>query len=292
MLNLGSIISGAFALPTRFPLAVGAWALIYALPGIASWFFVQPAMLTPLNGEGTAPFDLTRYFGSVLLVWLAMFLVVAVLMTAAFRAMLRPEEPSLVGLRLGADEIRTMGLSLLLAVAFYAGFVIVAFAIGLMFVGVGAGMNLAGSVLFIIVAIIAVLASVIWLQVRLSLVFALTFLRRRIVVVESWTLTRGRFWTLFGSYLVILLFLLMLWGVTAAVTAAPLLDSFMQADFDPEAMQAIAADRFGEFSAMTLLSWLLGGLLGALGIALYAGATSTVVRDLGVHEEDIAQTFA
>ena len=42
-----------------------------------------------------------------------------------------------------------------------------------------------------------------WFYVKLSLSFPLTLLRRRFVIGEAWTLTKGRFWTLFGAYFMI-----------------------------------------------------------------------------------------
>ena len=66
----------------------------------------------------------------------------------------------------------------------------------------------------------------------------------------------------------------------------------MQSGLDPEAMQGIAQAQLSQLTARTALGWLLGGVLGGLGIAAIGGATASVVRDLGMNRHDLAATFA
>ena len=292
MLNVGSIISGAFALPVRHPLAVALWSLLYAVPGMVSWLLMQPAALAPADGQEMPAADAFRYLGLVFLAQLVLFLIVVALLSAALRLMLRPHEPGLAGLRLGMDELRILGLSLLMTIAVYFGFVIVVLVLALLFAGLATGLGTVGGAAVVGLAVLAVLGLFIWLQVRLSLVFPLTFIRRKIIIGDSWELTRGRFWTLFGGYFAIFLILMVLWILASAVSAAPYLLSLMQSGFDPDAIQALSSAQMSEINAVTVLGWLLGGAAGALGIALFAGATATVVRQLGVHEEQVASTFA
>ena len=290
MLNLGSMISGAFALPARSPGAVAAWAAIYTLPGVATWFVMRPVMTRSLQDR--AELNSLQYFSSMLLVQLGFFMVVSLLIAAALRAALRPGEPSLAGLRLGADELRIVGLALLLAFGLFMGVVFAALVFSLVVATMGVAASTTEMTPIFVIFFLPILLFVIWLLVRLSLVFALTFVRRRITIGESWELTRGRFWVLFGGYFVILLFLFVLSILASLLMAAGGQDTLMQTGLDPEAMQTAAREQASKIGVMTVVGWVFGGVWGGLGIALFAGATATVVRGLGIDEEEIARTFA
>jgi membrane-anchored glycerophosphoryl diester phosphodiesterase (GDPDase) len=140
------------------------------------------------------------------------------------------------------------------------------------------------------------LSAVVWFQVRLSLAFPLTLLRREIVIGESWRLTRGRFWTLFGAYLVIFVLVTALSvAATFATSGSYFIDIFRNMT-DPAAMQRIMAAQLarqaGGIGAMTVLGWLLSAAAGALTIALGGGALATAARALTAGQESIADTFA
>lgn len=53
----------------------------------------------------------------------------------------------------------------------------------------------------VLVSALGVFVFLIWLAVRLSLASPLTFDTRRVRVFGSFALTRGRFWSLLGAYL-------------------------------------------------------------------------------------------
>jgi hypothetical protein len=146
----------------------------------------------------------------------------AILSAAMIRAVLRPQDDRLGYLRLGADELRQLGLAVLSFLVFLG----VYFA-AVVVVGVVAGILLAlakapASVL-LVPLVIGVGAVLLVLVVRLSLAPALTFDTGRVNLFGSWRLTRGRFWRLFGAYLlafalaavVYLLSLLLIFAVAA-----------------------------------------------------------------------------
>jgi MFS family permease len=151
--------------------------------------------------------------------WPAFFGIMAVvilflsIMTAGiFRIVLRPGEKGFAHLRLGKDELRLSAVNLMLL------------PMGLVFLAiidlVGAQVasrsgNLAG-----LVAAALVAAPMIWIGVRLSLATPMTFAEHRISLKDSWGLTRGRFWPLFGMILLAVIFYIIIWALILIIYAA------------------------------------------------------------------------
>lgn len=131
------------------------------------------------------------YWPSVALVIAVAIILNAVLTAAMNRAVLRPDDDRFGYLRLGAAELRQLGLILMLIVLLEAANLVAASVIGLFFgpspVGVG----------LLLLGILAVWAFV---GVRLSLASALTFDTGRIDLLAAWRATRSRFWPLLGAY--------------------------------------------------------------------------------------------
>jgi hypothetical protein len=139
-------------------------------------------------------------------------------------------------------------------------------------------------------------ALAVWVLVRVSLAYPLTFLRGRIVIGEAWRLSHGRFWTLFGGYLIVFLVALALAIAVAMVTAWPLVEEIARRGFTLQTLQAVAqlqlARQAAGIDAMMVIGWLLNGLVGALSLALYGGAMATAARELAADSEGMARTFA
>lgn len=153
-------------------------------------------------------------------VLIAVLVLAAVFFAAMNRAVMRPAESRFGYLRLAADELRQLGLFvilLLLAFGFYLAVLIVAaFVVGVLGALLGAGAQVGAGVMLAI--LLPVLACVfIFLGVRLSLASPLTFASGRINVFGSWAMTRRRFWPLFGTYLIAFALSLVVSALTLAI---------------------------------------------------------------------------
>lgn len=133
----------------------------------------------------------------------------AILTCAIYRAILHPEDMSGGYVRIGADELRMAVLNLLLTLIW----TLAIFAVGLVAIVVATTVGAIGSSLVTLLGGVVTLAAVgvvVWVLVRLSLAGAITFSEQRIRIRASWSLTRGRFWPLFGAYVLAFLLWLLL----------------------------------------------------------------------------------
>ena len=124
---------------------------------------------------------------------------------AVYRAVLDPENAQNGYMRLGADEVRMVGLNLLVSLIWTAAL----FVVGMVATMTAVTLGVIGSPIVALLGPVVVLATVgvvIWILVRLSLAGAITFHERRIQISKSWQLTQGRFWPLVWAY--VLAFLL------------------------------------------------------------------------------------
>lgn len=167
-------------------------------------------------------------------VLIAVLVLAAVFFAAMNRAVMRPNESRFAYLRLASDELRQLGLFvilMLLAFAFYLVVLLVA-AIVVGLLAAFAGASDTGAVGILLAILLPVLAcAFIFFGVRLSLASPLTFATGRLNVFGSWTLTRRRFWPLFGTYLIAFALSLVVSALTfvIAVLAVAILGGGLQA---------------------------------------------------------------
>ncbi len=146
--------------------------------------------------------------------------VLSVVVSAAFRALLRPEQHSIGYMRLGRDELHMAGLFLLLA-ALTLGYLFVltfaGFTLGLLGMGLPAGLQWIYDVLIVLLGVVALA----YPAVRLSLAGPMTLEDNHVRLLESWKPTRGHTRRLGVAYLLAGLFAfvvsLISWVVVALV---------------------------------------------------------------------------
>jgi hypothetical protein len=296
--SVGSILGGAFRLLREKPAAVAIWGIVYAASLVAIAFASRP-MNARLLAAGAAPEAQLATMPLSMALLLAYLIVFILLFTAAQRAVLRPEDRGLFHLRLGMDEVRQIALAIFLLILFYVGAILVTVIVGLV---VGLAALLASndpSVVMVAVIVVdgaLVLCLASWLAVRLSLAFPLTLVRGRFVIGESWRLTRGHFWPLFGAYFVIYLLIVIVSVAGGVVTAGPYLAELSRHGFSADgfvaAGRAQMARQAGPIDAMMIVGWLFGAVSGGLAIALDGGAIATAARELADDTTGMADTFA
>ncbi|HWE99732.1 MAG TPA: hypothetical protein VG248_08045 [Caulobacteraceae bacterium] len=128
-----------------------------------------------------------------------MLLLNAVLYAAMNRAVFDPGASRFGYLRLGADELRQLGLQLLFMLVMLTIYVLVMIAGGMFTLIGGLAGGIAGSV-FAAVAVVAGAVVVVAAVVRFSLAFPLTFVSGHIGLAASWRLSQGRGARMFLAY--------------------------------------------------------------------------------------------
>ena len=221
-----------FRLTRRAPVAVLSWAAAYAVFIGLMFLLVGPhfvtvlSVITEMQAQGqTEPSSedverLAQAYG-VIIGW-AMplgLLFSAVISTAIARSVIRPEDRKFGYLRVGKDELRVLGASLIVSLIMVAvtlaGFMIVTAAMA-------GAMALPALWLVVVLLSLAIIGLLIWLSVRLSLVVPATFAEGRIVLKPAFAMTGKKvFWPLLGMAIVAGV-LAMLVGLLGSAVAAPL----------------------------------------------------------------------
>lgn len=219
-----------FRLTRDKPGAVALWGLFYV--GVIGLVILVAALIfgaslsdTLTREPGATPEEVTAFFAAtgplLLLIFPVILFAAVVLIGAMYRAVLHPGESRFAYLRVGGDEFRLLGVTLLIALI-WIGFVVAAImVIGV--IGAAADGFLRGLLIFL--AVVAVICLGVWIGVRLSLAAPMTFAERRIALRGAWRLTEGRFWPLLGAYFLALVFSLMV-GMLGGIISFALLAAF------------------------------------------------------------------
>nr|QQZ51743.1 hypothetical protein JKL49_13035 [Phenylobacterium glaciei] len=67
---------------------------------------------------------------------------------------------------------------------------------------------------------LALAVAMIWAGVRLLLATPMTFAEHRIAILDSWRLTKGHFWSLFGMTILAIIFYIMVWLLFSIISYA------------------------------------------------------------------------
>ena len=193
-----------FRVVRRHPLAIVFWGLAYLIFFAAAFALVGGPLATimatvqsleesqpgqqELIALGQSYFNLTAMLAPLMLI------LGAILNAAVARSVLRPSEKAFGYVRLGADELRVLAVSVILAIVFASLFMVLFTAVGVVAGLVGGG----GGVLVGILLGLGALAVCIWLAVRLSLAIPATMVEKRIAPFSTFGLTKGHTFPLLG----------------------------------------------------------------------------------------------
>lgn len=284
MISVGRILEGAFGVFREHFTAVAIWGGIYFAGNIATVLAMLPMMQGAL-GPGAPVDDPAQIMSAMGPVWLLSFLlgiVGVVLYTASMRSVLRPDAGGIAFLRLGLDELRTLGLLVLFIIGGTMLFGIASLVMGLFIGGVAASSESAmfTGILSILV-VIAVFAIVLFFIVRFSLAFPLTLHRGAFAIGEAWRLSRGHFWKLFAAGLIVTLIGFVASIAVNIVAAGSYFADLLAAAGDPETTVRIAerqAADAGSFNMMMILQSIGGAVVATIWVALSGGSAAAAAR--------------
>lgn len=294
MISVGRILEGAFGVFREHFTAVAIWAGIYLAGNIAMLLTMGPMMAAAMNPATSAdPGAMMSAMGPVWLLNLVLALVGVVLYTAAMRAVLRPNAGGIAFLRVGMDELRTVVLCIL----FFIGSIILLFLASMVLGLLGAGVAIGSqspvlTALFSFLIGLIVFGLAVYFIIRFSLAFPLTLHRGEFVVGEAWRLSRGRFWTLFGAALVVVVIGFVLTMVVSVFSMGSYFADIMSAAGNPQATMLAAerqAERLGSFSVMMILQSIGSAVVAAVWVALSGGSAAMAARLLVEDEFDNAE---
>jgi hypothetical protein len=244
--STGDAVGAGFSLIARRPLSVLAWAvvslLLITLPKLAHFIVIGPAwsgfmqsvMTRAATGDSAPDFaEIQRFQGQMMqwsaLGWLATGLQLlgwGVLSAAVCRAILEPEKKSWASLRLGAQELWLALLALVAVIVLAIIWVAIVIAaavliaivalIGKMLVQPWGGLF---DTVLIAALVIGAIGGFLWVCVRLSLAGPLTYAEKQFRLFESWDLTKGHAWKLFGVAVLLVLIVIALTCLIGGVEA-------------------------------------------------------------------------
>ena len=279
-----------FRVVRRKPMTLVWWTLAYIL-FFALFFTVALGPLSAFVGavEGaqgaTTPDELAplmgAWFGLMTLLLPLGLLFGAVLQAGVARSVLEPGRSAFGYLRLGADELRVLAVTVILALLAIFGFGGVGLVLGGLGGVVAAALGDAGWLvtfaLFLGMAIAAI-----WIGARFSLAVPITLAEKRIAPFASWSVTKGRAWPIVGMALlawiltvvVSILFSIVLFPITMALGMSgglTRLEGLETADIG----QVLGT--MGPFLAVMVLTQAVGA---ALQLAVLYAPFSAAYRDL------------
>lgn len=304
--SISDAVGAGFDVIRRRPLSILAWGLAYfalaVLPSLGLMALVGEDMIAFFSDAMRNPAAepdleaMVRLNGTMTVYQPVAFLTAiaarAVLTAAVFRAVLEPQNRGFFYLRLGKDELWQALIYLCLCVLFFIVAMLVLFGGGALgaaawFIGSLAPAPWSGVIQGIGIAAVVVAAVVAfaWVALRLSLAAPMSFADRTFRLFESWTLTRGQTWRLFGLALLVGLVTLAVELVIAALFWAAFLGFGFSGGFDPQRIEAFFQQPVETWVAalapVVMVIAVVGSLLTGALYAIMTAPWAVAYRQLG-----------
>lgn len=147
--------------------------------------------------------DMVSQLGGVMVLLIMLALVLGAILSAAImRAVLHPEQKRLAYLRIGREELRLLGVSL---ITWAAALVVTIIPGGVVALGAALLGGTAAAGWFTFFGGLTVIGLSTWVAVRLSMLAPHAFTAGHIDPRAAWLLTHGQFWRLLGLFIVVIL---------------------------------------------------------------------------------------
>jgi hypothetical protein len=302
-MSVGSFIGGGTAFLRNNLRLVAIWAALYLVVIVALLSFMRPMLGTIMDfqrqvamnkamGVTTPPVFPAGMFGSFALIELGGLLLMLVAFAAVVRAAAREESEGFLYLRVGMDELRLIGLTLLIILLALAAEFVAILVLGILGGVLGAMLGAKVGIGLGIVLGIILFCAAIYAQVRLSLAGVLTVIQHRIVIKDAWRVTKGQFWSLFLSYLVLGIIYLMVSGVDLAITSPGLISAY--SSLDPRAVQAAGQAQMAQYGSLSIayiLKMAVGAILIVPWSVIMIGGMTTTAQELSGLNRSVARQF-
>lgn len=151
-----------------------------------------------------------KMFMPIMLIAVGGWVIWSMVEAALFRRIFRAEPDGAFPWRLGSDELRVMFCRLIVGLAGLGIFLLFYFVMIIVIVGAIAGGSqssgmgaIAGILGFF--GMLAAIALFLFIMIRLAPASALSIADDRFALGETWPVTKGRFWPIFGSYVVLMI---------------------------------------------------------------------------------------
>lgn len=274
-----------FTLVREHPRAVMVWAVLLTVTSALSTFltiyFHGPqleAFASVMRDKSADPEAAIAAFGALtpMLLWNTPFDVAVrgVILAAISRAILTPHDSRNGYLRFGADELRQMGVIVIVNLLMF-GLIMSSTILSSLFMVAGGLASLLG-----LAAFVGGGCLMIYLVVRLSLASPMTFDNRQVMVRRSLPLTKGLFAPLVGTYVLAFIMALIVWLLTMVIVAAVSL--IVSGDFANagSVFQSDATSLETFFTPRGLVQTLFSGVIATLVSLILCSPAPTIYRIL------------
>lgn len=277
-----------FRVVRRHPLAIVFWSLAYLI-FFAAFFglfggSLATLMATTESLEGAQPSSQElealgqTYLGFMALALPLGLVIGAVLNAAVARAVLFPAEKGFGYMRLGADELRVLAVSVILGIVFFAVSIVLFGVVGLL-AGLAGQANPGVGILVGVLVGLGAFVALIWLAIRLSLAIPLTVAEKRIAPFASFAMTKGHALPLLGMAVIafIMSILVTVLGTIIALPITLATGGIQQlATMDGQSTAQIL-----QTAGAGLIGWgVVNAIFSALQIAVVYAPFSAAYRDL------------
>jgi len=283
----------------RKPLAVLIWAVVIfvaaAIPIALFFGTLAPAftdlMRHSMGGSPPSPEDMMkfqlRWMAANGPIMLCSLVARAVLMSAVFRAVLKPEDSRFAYLRLGKAELLTglvyLCIVIMMFLLMFVGMIVL---IGLTIAGAAA--SKAAAVGVAVVLGVALIVLLIWVILRLILALPMTFAEGQFRMFEAWQLSRGHALQLFFigllAFAIVLVIEMVVGGVIGFTVIGVIASHASAAGGASSFFHRPPAEWIGQLAPWLVLGGAIFALFGAAAMSIMYAPLAAAYRLLSAPE--------